>query len=347
MWTRRLVLPFSLVLGAIFAAHAQTPANNDFTAFLQSGGRFTPEEIASLDRGTVISKALTSDSNAEAFIVAATRIPSARPRVVAYVQQLISYVDGDVTQGFGMFSTPPRPEDAANLMLDQSDLDALRTCRPKDCDFRVGSGAAQTVTAAVDWKSAHAAERANALVREKLAAYAADYQRRGDEALVVYNDKSAAVSLAGEWRGIIANSPALPKFAPALQRHLTGYPTASLPDAKDSIYWDRQKLTGLKPTVGVTHLTVWTDPAHPDRTFVVQKQIYASHYFYGSLAVTAVADVPGDPAHGSYVLYSNRARGDLLKGGFGGLKRKAAESAIRSSAESMLTSIKQALAAAP
>jgi hypothetical protein len=77
---------------------------------------------------------------------------------------------------------------------------------------------------------------------------------------------------------------------------------------------------------------------------IAQKQIYASHYFYGGLSVTLVLQDPKDvnpPA--TYVVYVNRSRGDLLKGGFGGLRRKMAESAVSSSAEDLLKRMKQAL----
>jgi hypothetical protein len=81
-----------------------------------------------------------------------------------------------------------------------------------------------------------------------------------------------------------------------------------------------------------------------DRILIAQKQIYASHYFYGGLSVTLVLQDPQDtnpPA--TYVVYANRSRGDLLKGGFGGLRRRVAEQAVTSSSEDLLSRIKQAL----
>ena len=77
---------------------------------------------------------------------------------------------------------------------------------------------------------------------------------------------------------------------------------------------------------------------------VAQKQIYASHYFDGSLAVTLLLQDPKDvdpPI--TYVVYFNRSRGDLLKGGFGGIKRRVAEEAASSAAQDTLGAMKRAL----
>jgi hypothetical protein len=49
---------------------------------------------------------------------------------------------------------------------------------------------------------------------------------------------------------------------------------------------------------------------------------------------------------GTYLVYANRSRGDLLKGGFGGLKRSVARSQARQAAEETLGNIKQMLESA-
>ena len=88
----------------------------------------------------------------------------------------------------------------------------------------------------------------------------------------------------------------------------------------------------------------WQNPQAPDRITIAQKQIYASHYYNGSLAITTILDTttPGAAAS-SAVIYFNRSRGDLLKGGFGGVKRRVAESQARKAAEDTLGAMKSAL----
>jgi hypothetical protein len=48
----------------------------------------------------------------------------------------------------------------------------------------------------------------------------------------------------------------------------------------------------------------------------------------------------------SYLLYGNRSRGDLLKGGFGGLQGSVAKSQTRKAAVDTLTTIKTMLESA-
>jgi hypothetical protein len=45
----------------------------------------------------------------------------------------------------------------------------------------------------------------------------------------------------------------------------------------------------------------------------------------------------------TYILYSNRSRGDLLRGGFGGIARSVAERMAQEGAEQTLSTIKLVL----
>jgi hypothetical protein len=88
---------------------------------------------------------------------------------------------------------------------------------------------------------------------------------------------------------------------------------------------------------------VYEPPARADRTLVVQKQIYASHYFDGSLALATLLDTQDAGRPATYLVYTNRSRGDLLRGGFGGVRRTVAESQARQGAKDTLGIIKRML----
>ena len=338
-----------LVVAATVAAAAsptaQLPATPaDVTAALQTKAHFTADDFAALNAGRVAVRTETSTENLEAVVVAAVQVRAALDRVTAYFRQLVSFEDGAVTLRFSVFGTPPKTDDLARLMIDADDLSDLRSCRPRDCNLRVGTRGAAEIGRAIDWSAPDAGERAAAWARQAIVASVADYLARGDAALVTYDDQSKPISLKDAWRAIVDRSPALAEYAPALQRHLTGFPAVGLPGATDEIYWDQQHYTSLKTVTGVTHLVTWRDPDHPGRAIIAQKQIYASHYFYGSLAVTLFLEDSTNPqAPVTWVIYFNRSRGDLLKGGFGGLKRRVAESMVRDSADAMLGAIKREL----
>jgi hypothetical protein len=339
------------LLATPIAIRGQSPARAlpaDITWILTDAAQFPDDRVQALQRGEVISRAWTSEGDLEAAVIAAVRIAASKELTASYFKQIVDFEDGQVTLQHARFSEPPRAGDVARLKLDADERSDLRACRPGDCDVRIGTAGARDVGAAVDWSAPDAAARADTWVRERVLAYVADYLARGDAALVTYDDKSKEVPLKREWAGIVANSPALKAYAPDLQRYLTEFPKITLRGARDELYWDRQQFTGLRPILGVTHMVTWTDPVRQDRILIAQKQIYASHYFYGGLAVPLVLQDPKDvnpPA--TYVVYVNRSRGDLLKGGFGGLRRRIAEQAVTSSAEDLLSRMKQMLERQP
>jgi len=341
---RLLIVVTLAVATTSFGAAAQTAPPSEIASLLQTRAHFSPEDIATLTSGGVAVHSEASTEDLEAVVVAAVQVRTPIDRAVSYFRQLVSFEDGEVTLRFGLFGKPPRPDDLARAALDEDTLDDLKSCRPGDCGVRIGTKNVAEIGQAIDWRAADAAERAGGWARQALAAYAADYLARGDDALVTYDDQSKPVSLKETWRAIVDRSPTLAEYAPALQRHLTGFPAIALPGATDELYWYQEHYTSLKTVTGVTHLVTWHDPARPDRAVVAQKQIYASHYYYGSLAVTLFLQDSRDAQHPvTWVVYFNRSRGDLLKGGFGGLKRRVAESMIKDSAESMLGAIKREL----
>ena len=92
------------------------------------------------------------------------------------------------------------------------------------------------------------------------------------------------------------------------------------------VYWSRELYGfGLKPLINVTHTTV--HKANPSVTVIAAKQIWASHYYDGSLGFTVLVDA----SPGTYLVYLNRSRIDLLRDA--GFKRwlvkKFAPGAIR------------------
>ncbi len=339
-----LATAFALVCATSQPVPAQTPAlPPDIDWAMQNGG-FSATEAASLLGGQVVTHTQTDTEHLEAVVMSAVRIRTTKEQAVSYFHQLLSYEDGSVTLRYGTFANPPKETDVARLTLDSDDVGDLRNCRPKDCGVRIGAAGASALGGAIDWRAPDAAERATAWVRQRLTAYAAAYLKQGDAALVVYDDQSQPVQLQEMWKGIVDRSPAIAMYAPPLQRYLTGFPRTTLPGGTDELYWDQQHLTGLKTITGITHMVTWRDPQRSDRTLVAQKQIYASHYFYGSLAVTLfLQDTREAASPTTYLVYVNRSRGDLLKGGFGGLRRSLAEQMVKDSASQMLGAIKTAL----
>jgi hypothetical protein len=304
--------------------------------------KLSSTNLTQLEAGQVVAHVEDGQSSNELVTVAAVKIRVPRDQVVAYYGQMIAYVDGQVTLAFGRFSSPPNLTDVKDLAFDMSEVDQLRSCSPGKCDIRLGGAGLEVLRSAIDWSAADYMERANAFARKAAVDYVAAYQARGDSALVTYNDRAQPVNMAEEWRGILANSPFFHQYNPELATYLQSFPAGRLEGARDIIYWIKEDY-GLKPVISVIHGVVYQPPRQTDRTIVVQKQLYASHYYDGSLAVATLLDTQADGRPATYLVYANRSRGDLLKGGFGGVKRNVIRSQARKAAEETLGTIKRML----
>ena len=96
----------------------------------------------------------------------------------------------------------------------------------------------------------------------------------------------------------------------------------------------------MKPVITLTHVVLYQDPAKPDRFSIALKQLYASHYSEGALSfatVVAAGTSEGQPT--SYVVFVNRTLTDVLRGAFGGMKRKMSGGEIMKGIELSLQQI--------
>jgi hypothetical protein len=344
-WTRR-ALAVAAATGAMLAVPtAAGPLPTDIERFLLDVARFPAADVASVEAGRVIADVKKGASDDEVVVVAAVKIRAPREQVVSYYGQMVAYVDGTVTLGFGRFSTPPVLADVASLTLGADEVQAIKSCRPGDCDLKVGGVGIETLRSSIDWTAPDAADQATRAVRRRIVDYVSAYMARGDEALITYDDRSKPVSLKAQWRGMVAAAPYFHQYSPDLQAYLTGYPRATLAGARDIFYWIREDY-GMKPVISLVHGVVYQDAKRADRTMIVQKQIYASHYLEGSVAVATAVGAVDEGRPITYLVYANRSRGDLLRGGFGGLKRKVASDQAKKAAVQTLETIKTQLEAA-
>src|SRR5262249_50308148 len=126
---------------------------------------FTPADIASVHAGTVIARADSLDGG-ELATFAAVRIAVPHAQGVSFYGQMVAYVDGKVTLGFGRFSNPAVANDVAQLRFDRDEVDALHACRPGKCDIRLGGTAIAALQSSIDWTAPDYVDRVNAFARK-------------------------------------------------------------------------------------------------------------------------------------------------------------------------------------
>jgi hypothetical protein len=214
---------------------------------------------------------------------------------------------------FGVFAAPAAQANVQAVLVTTEDVKELRSCKPGDCSYKLPASEMKQLRERSTGNGEEAAQRVTAYVRQRMIEFVDDYRRRGDAAMLVYDDRGGVAS-SRALRELAATPRYLYQYVPEFQQYLDGYPRAPLPDAADVVFWSRDELPGLRPMLNITHVSVYSPPALPQMTLVSSKGIYANHYFEAALEVLAIAERPDAPGT-SYLLYLRRYRFDNLTAG--------------------------------
>ena len=116
----------------------------------------------------------------------------------------------------------------------------------------------------------------------------------------------------------------MPQFA----AYLEGYPRIRAPAPESVFYWSKENI-GRKPVISVTHVSIIRGENRADlpEVLVAGKQVFATHYMNGALALTAV--VGGRDGAPRYLVYLNRSRVDMLGGFLGWVNEASLKNAWR------------------
>jgi hypothetical protein len=313
-------MPQTSTRSAILAAALMVtlPAAAEDTAlrtFLRRTIGLTDAQVAEIDSGRVVTRQLQGADKPEIAAFGAVRVAAKKDVYLERLRDVARFRKGPSTLQIGRFHTPPVIADLDGLTLEDGDFDAARKCKPGDCDLKLARSALDRIQKDMDWKAPDARARATQLMKQMLVEYVSAYLRGGTAEMATYVDNASPLDTQAEFRKVLAASPYLLQYAPAVQRYLEDYPKGRLAEAEDLFYWTKDKF-GPKPTIAIHHLTIWRDPADPTRAAVASKQIYASHYFQAGLDLTALVDAP---AGGFYLVDFYRARIDPPTGMLSGV----------------------------
>jgi hypothetical protein len=247
------------------------------------------------------------------FGIVAIDVP--RATIAARVRDIPAFLRRPTRRAFGIFASPASAADARGFVVEQSDLDALKDCRPGDCDVKMPVRKFEEFGRSIDWSSPDARARVSAIVRQTMADYVTRYRSGGTAAMVEYGDQKSARRASDAFGLLLAESPYIYEYLPSFQHYLKGYPADSLSGVTDAVYWASDRLASLRPILSITHLSLYEPPGAP-MTLVSEKQLYASHYFIGAFTLTTLLDRPDAPGGaGSYYMVLQRMRFDHLPSG--------------------------------
>ena len=311
--TRSVILAAGLMAFTLPAAAEDTAVRT----FLRRTIGLTDAQLAEIEAGRVVTRQLPGADKPEVAAFGAVRVAAKKDVYLERLRDVARFRNGPSTIQIGRFDTPPVLANLDGLVLEDGDFDAARKCKVGDCDLKLSRSAVERLQKEMDWKAPDARARATQLMKQMLVEYLAAYHRGGTAEMATYVDDASPLDTPAEFRKVLAASPYLVQYAPALKRYLEEYPKGQLAGVEDVFYWTKDKF-GPKPTVAIYHLTIWRDPADAARAAVASKQIYASHYFQAGLDLTALVDAPAPPG-GFYIVDLYRARIDPPTGMLSGV----------------------------
>lgn len=288
--------------------------------------------------GMPVARTLNGGDAREIVAIGAIALPVPRQAVVASLREIM-FTTSSVVPQLGRFSATPSVADLDGLTIDASDLEDLRECTPASCKIHLPAeivGALERTPGAAG--DAAADERRAQVFKQFMTGRARAYLAQGRSALAPYAQRVGVNGPAADIDSLLAASAPYLDLAPAVARHLGGFPAHS-PEVDDALYWTKEQF-GWKPLIRVTHFVIGpVAPRNSDPIVAASLQLYASHYVDASLSIVVLlgGDQPGQDCH---VVYVSRARMKATAGRFGGITRRLIESRARDALRRFLETLK-------
>jgi hypothetical protein len=336
----------SLALAALPPVARPQAAPEAALTVLRRHLELTENDVDILRRGQPVTRTFGSGERREVTVGGAIRIEATIEAFLERFRRVEKFRESEMVRQIARFGEPPAEGDLAGLTVDLEDVESLRQCRPGACKVRLPAGVIVRFNREVDWAAADPGPQVSSLFRSVLWDLLRAYRAGGNASLAVYDDHEDPLYLSKETDELVAASAPLLSDAPEFTEFLARYPAASTPDVESFFYWSKDEF-GFKPVISLTHVgIVRPAPDRPD-AIIASKQIYANHYFDGSLAITRLLDDPAAPGRGFYMLYLNRTRNAKLAGFLGRLSRPMVHSRSRAGVERLLRATKVRLERPP
>ncbi len=333
-----------LLVIAVSAQPTYSQSNPDLQRYLQQDSGLSQDQIAALEKGQAVAKTLPSRSPAEVFLVGAIYIHAAPEKYLRFaldfnrLRKLPNYL------ALGVFSNPPQLSDLKGFSFDNDDVQALKDCKPGNCLIQMPASSIEEVQQSVNWSAADVDEQVNQLLQKTALQRLLAYEREGNTALGVYNDKHDPTEVPKQFAYMLSYDKALPKHLPDFYHYLLSYPNTKPANVEDTFYWARVKF-GLKPTLRVVQVvTMRGNPNDPIAYAIAEKQLYSSHYFETALDLSFCVRGSDDPKQpGFYLIMAMGSEQTGLTGIKGSIVRKAAVGRSVSNLKDALTTIRNTL----
>lgn len=307
-------LAIALLVAGPLHAQERSSALNDF--LVRSIG-LSGSQLSALARGEAAGKLLPTADERDIAAFGAIRIDVPR---AFFVDRQRDVPRALLTPSRGeahVFSNPAADADVRTVDITADDVKELRACRPSSCNFKLPATDMDALRT-IDLSGPSAPRDVAAYARRRIVDYVTDYRRRGNEAMVTYDD-GGGVRASEAFAAMLGDSSYAFRVVPSAGRFLLQYPRDSLPGGTDVIFWAIDALPHVRRVLRIMHEVIYSPPEIPGLTLLAAKQIYADHYFEAGLEVTTAVDRAEAGAasadSGITVVAIRRYRFDRLPGG--------------------------------
>ncbi|HXW03791.1 MAG TPA: hypothetical protein VD833_01050 [Vicinamibacterales bacterium] len=328
--TRRRSLEVVTLACICLTAYVPQHAARDPFSVLEPAVTLTREDRDDLRAGRTVVRSLDTGNPSQLAVFIGGRVTTTPEQFIVDILESARLWKSPKVPSTGTFREPVRREDVAGMTLPADDVDALRHCRPGDCDVKLTAPEMARLREAIaragaEWRAA-AQHEFRAIVLERIAAY----RRSGLGALRSFHDHRDPVDPAYVFSSLLAVSDAAAAVAPRLAAYFERFPDVPRPESSsEAMYW-LETTHPPKRTIQAWHIAAQLQPRHTNPEVVVlSRQLFATHYVNGSVALTALVQDTGGQR---YLLYVNRSAVDGLEGFLSGLRRFFVERRVHSGA---------------
>jgi hypothetical protein len=334
------------LLGLIAAGSrpATSQSNPSLEIFFRQNVALSEDQIAAIHGGQPVVKPLPPRTPAEVLLFGAVYIHAAPEAYFQYARNFDRLREVPGFLALGVFTDPPQLSDLRGFSFDHDDVEDLKICQPGKCRIQMPATSIEELHRSIDWSAPDVDEQVNQRLQKGAFERLLAYQRVGNKALGVYNDKRDPSDVPEQFAYLLSYENALPEHLPDFYHYLLTYPHGKPAHFEETFYWAKVKF-GLKPTLRIVHMvTMRGKPGDHIACAIALKQLYSSHYFRTALDLSVCVRGSDDAKQpGFYLIKALGSEQPGLSGPKGSIVRKAAVSRSVSNLEKALAAIRDTI----
>jgi hypothetical protein len=333
-----------LALMAATALPGPSQSNPDLRTFFRQNIGLTEDQIAAIRSGQPAAVTLPPRTPAEVLLFGAVYIHASPETYFQFARNFDRLREVPGFLALGVFTDPPQLSDLRGFAFDSDDIQALKNCEPDNCRIQMPATSIEELHRSINWSAADVNEQVNQLLQKTAFELLLAYQREGNAALGIYNDKRNPTAVPEQFAYLLSYDNALAEHAPDFYHYLLDYPRGKPAKFEETFFWTKVKF-GLKPTLRIEHMvTMRGRSADPVACAIAKKQLYSSHYFQTTLDLSICVREGDDPKQpGFYLIKALGSEQAGLSGPKGSIIRRAAVGRAVSNLQKSLAALRTTL----